>query len=139
MKVTYYSVLLNLIKVAVAMLCASLIGLQKQNNHKITGIHALQFIGIGTCFFMIVSINLSPLLLIEPYRVAGNIMIGILLLGAIVLIKEKTTLQGIVSAATICVTGSIGIAIGIGLFIEGISLTILTFLLLSWLNDYIKS
>ncbi len=138
MKAIDSSVLLNLIKVIVALLCASLIGLQKQENLRITGIHTLQIIGIGTCFFMILSVSLSPLLFVEPYRVAANIMIGMLLFGVFVLIKEKTTYQGIVSAATIWVTGIIGIAIGIGLFIEGIFMTILTFFLLGWLNNNIK-
>ena len=138
MKAIYSSVLLNLIKVIVSLLCASLIGLQKQENLRIAGIHTLQIIGIGTCFFMVISISLSPFLFVEPYRVAGNIMIGMLLFGVFVLLKEETTYKGILSAAMIWVTGTIGIAIGIGLFIEGIFMTILTFFLLGWLNNNVK-
>lgn len=135
MRLYFAPVILNFIKIVVAILCASLIGLQNTNTDKKNRIVSLILVAIGACFFMIVSITLSPLVLIEPYNVAGNVMLGILLLGTIVMIKEKATITGIENATVIWVTGAVGLAIGTGMFVEGILITILTYFLIGWLNN----
>lgn len=135
MHLYFAPVILNFIKIVVAILCASLIGLQNASNDKKSRIVSLILVAIGACFFMIVSITLSPLVLIEPYNVAGNVMLGILLLGTIVMIKEKATITGIENATVIWVTGAVGLAIGTGMFVEGILITILVYFLIGWLNN----
>jgi putative Mg2+ transporter-C (MgtC) family protein len=135
MRLYFAPVILNVVKVVVAILCASLIGLQNANDDKKSVMVTLILITLGACFFMIVSITLSPLVPIEPYNVAGNVMLGILLLGTIVMIKEKATITGIENAAVIWVSGAVGLAIGTGMFVEGILITILVYFLIGWLNN----
>ncbi len=135
MRLYFAPVILNFVKIVVAILCASLIGLQNTNNDKKSRIVSLILVAVGACFFMIVSITLSPLVLIEPYNVAGNVMLGILLLGTIVMIKAKATITGIENATVIWVTGAVGLAIGTGMFVEGILITILACFLIGWLNN----
>jgi putative Mg2+ transporter-C (MgtC) family protein len=138
-KYVFSAVILNIVKVLVAILCAGLIGLQRTKQYRLAGIQSLAFIAAGATLLMIISLTLSPGIITEPYRIASNVMIGMILLSSVVIIKERGSLDGIVNAAAIWVSAAIGLAIGAGLFLEGIFVTFATFLLLSWLNKRLEN
>lgn len=53
---------------------------------------------------------------VDPTRMAQGIMTGIGFLGAGVIMKERFTIRGLTTAASIWITASIGIMIGMGFF-----------------------
>jgi putative Mg2+ transporter-C (MgtC) family protein len=67
----------------------------------------------------------------DPTRMAQGIMTGIGFLGAGVIFKEGLTVRGLTTAASIWVTASIGILIGIGFWIPAIMGAAATLLVLS--------
>jgi putative Mg2+ transporter-C (MgtC) family protein len=88
---------------------------------------------------MMVTVTLSPLVITEPYRVASNVMLGMLILGMLVLVRNKITVKKVLAIVLIWVSGAVGLAIGSGLFLEGILVAIVTFFLLNLLNNKIQS
>ena len=59
-------------------------------------------------------------------------MLGILFLGIIVVLKSKGSLVSLVSSASLWVAGAVGLATGIGLFLESILVTAIAYGVLRW-------
>jgi len=79
---------------------------------------------------------------VDPTRMAQGVMTGIGFLGAGVIMKEKFTIRGLTTAASIWITASIGIILGMGFYSAGIMATVLTLIVLSffgWLERLIPS
>ncbi len=67
---------------------------------------------------------------VDPTRMAQGIMTGIGFLGAGVIMKERFAIRGLTTAASIWVTASIGIMVGLGFYFPAILTTILTLIVL---------
>lgn len=67
----------------------------------------------------------------DPARMAQGIMTGIGFLGAGVIFKEGLSVRGLTTAASIWMTASIGILVGVGFYYPAILATILTLGVLS--------
>jgi putative Mg2+ transporter-C (MgtC) family protein len=67
----------------------------------------------------------------DPTRMAQGIMTGIGFLGAGVIFKEGLTVRGLTTAASIWMTASIGILVGVGFWMPAIFGTIATLVVLS--------
>ena len=79
---------------------------------------------------------------VDPARMAQGIMTGIGFLGAGVIMKEGLTVRGLTTAASIWMTASIGILLGIGFYFPAIVATLLTLGVLSlfrWIEAIIPS
>lgn len=87
---------------------------------------------------MIASITLSPVLFSPPGHMLEFVMLGITLLGIMVVIRQKGTLLSIRQAGSIWFCGTMGLAVGVGLFLEGIFVSGSAFLLIKWFDRYIK-
>jgi putative Mg2+ transporter-C (MgtC) family protein len=133
------SLLLNIVKILVTILCIYLINLPRQNSSGPVHSISLQLIGIGSCLFMMVAVTLSPLVISQPQQVAGNVMLGMIIFGIIVMLKNKFTAQSITAVVLIWVSGAVGMAVGSGLFMEAILVTFLTYFLLNLLIKNIYS
>ncbi|UCF63776.1 MAG: MgtC/SapB family protein [bacterium] len=132
------SILLNLIKLWVTTLAVLMIGWSRPEEEKFQYLLSLVFVGIGSCLFMIVTVELAPYFVIQPQHIAGNVMLGMLVLGMIIIIKNKVSGTSILSAASIWLSGATGLAIGIGLFMEGIAMAFISFLTFKWLSRLVK-
>jgi putative Mg2+ transporter-C (MgtC) family protein len=67
----------------------------------------------------------------DPTRLAQGIMTGIGFLGAGVIFKEGLTVRGLTTAASIWITASIGILVGVGFWFPALTGTIATLVVLS--------
>jgi len=132
MEPIFSSVLLNGIKIFVAILCAIILGVARSETYRPSAISSLILIAVGACLFMIISIALNPLIISEPQKTAANVMVGMLFLGMIVILKDRGSLSSLVSSASIWVIGAVGLAIGTGLFIESIMVTGIAYGTLRW-------
>jgi len=130
--------LLNIVKVVVAMLCGGLIGLERARDQKPAGVRTQMLVAMGSALFMVVSMSMGNRVNVDPTRIAAQVVSGIGFLGAGAIIRERGSVMGMTTAASIWVTASIGLAIGAGMFLEGIMLTIIAYLVLGWLSRYIK-
>ena len=109
-----------------AMVCGTLIGLERRAHDKPAGRRTMALICVGSAIFtltsMVVAGGADPG---DPGRIAAQVVTGIGFLGAGAIIREGTTVIGLTTAATIWVVAAIGILIGAGYAAGGLALTFL--------------
>lgn len=114
-----------------ALLCGSLIGIERQLRGKPTGIRTCSLIILGTYIFMACSSFVTEnATMSDPSRIIGQIITGIGFLGAGVMLSKGRSVYGVTSAATIWALAAIGICIGIGELGSAIKLSVIVVLVL---------
>jgi putative Mg2+ transporter-C (MgtC) family protein len=126
------SLAIALVKLGLAMLCGSLLGLERELKEKPAGLRTFMLITTGSCLFVIVGVEISQSWTgaSDPGRVAAQVVAGIGFLGAGTIIHSRGSVHGMTSAATIWLSAGIGIAIAVDMFMLAI---IVTFLILGML------
>ena len=111
-------------RLLLAALLGGIIGVERELNHKPAGIRTNMLICLGAALFSIISYEMGGPTG-EHTRIASQIIPGIGFIGAGVVIRERGTVVGITSAATIFVVASIGMAVGSGLYVTGVFVSLL--------------
>ena len=109
--------------IGTAMLCSTIIGMERQLNGKPIGIRTSSLIVLGTYIFMAAAIYVSNDMS-DPSRIIGQVITGIGFLGAGVMLARDGLVLGVTSAATIWSLASIGVCIGIGFYLSAIKLSV---------------
>ena len=121
-----FSQLEYFIRILLAGICGSVIGLERRKRFKDAGIRTHLILAIGCAVIMIVSkYAFSDTLDYDSARVASNIITGVGFLGAGVIFVKSGSVRGLTTAAGIWTTAAIGMAIGAGFYLLGIAVTIL--------------
>lgn len=142
--VTAWDIIVRLVLVTVL---SGIIGVEREYHHKPAGLRTNVMVGLGSALFTIASIRAVDLFpeiaSIDPTRIAAQIVtgIGFLGVGTILFEKDRTTVIGLTTAATLWVVAGVGMAVGMGLYLEAIIATAMvffTFLVLSRLVDMVR-
>jgi putative Mg2+ transporter-C (MgtC) family protein len=113
-------------KLILAAVLGGLVGLERELSHKPAGIRTNLLICLGAALFTIISTQTARAFGAgDPARIAAQIIPGIGFIGAGVVIRERGTIIGITSAATIFVVASIGMAVGSGLIATAVFASLL--------------
>lgn len=127
-------------KFMLAAILGAVIGLEREIHGRPAGFRTHLLVSLGSCLYVITSIhfytiygNFSGTVApgVDPGRVAAQVVAGIGFLGAGAIIREKSSVRGLTTAACLWVAAAIGVACGIGLF--GISLLVTLMSLVSLL------
>lgn len=138
--VTHISEADIVLRIILATVLSSIVGIEREYHHKPAGLRTNVMVGLGSCLFTLVSIRATDLFpaltAIDPTRIAAQIVTGIGFLGAgtILFEKDRSSVIGLTTAATLWVVAAVGTAIGMGLYLEAIFGTLMvffTFLVLS--------
>ncbi|WP_083511822.1 MgtC/SapB family protein [Alicyclobacillus acidiphilus] len=102
------------------------IGVERKVHYKQAGVRTHFIVAIGSALMMIVSkyafmdiIN-NHTIILDPSRVAAQVVSGIGFLGAGVIIFQRNAIRGLTTAAGVWATAGIGLAVGAGMYIIGI-------------------
>ncbi|HEY1264945.1 MAG TPA: MgtC/SapB family protein [Terriglobales bacterium] len=128
----------NLERLGTAVLLGGAVGLERQIRHKAAGLRTNMLICFGACLFTILSHELAAGFGGDPVRIASQIIPGIGFLGAGTILRERGSIIGLTSAATIFVTASVGMAVGGGLYLTAVFATLIGLLALvvfGWLEQ----
>lgn len=124
----------------VALLMGGLIGLERAWHGRPAGLRTHSLVCVSSSLLMLLTVYQWDLLSatvpleairIDPTRMAQGIMTGIGFLGAGVIMKEKLTIRGLTTAASIWMTASIGIMVGLGFYVSATAATIITLVVLA--------
>lgn len=138
------------IRMGLALLAGGIIGLERAMHGREAGFRTHALVCVSSSLLMVLMVyqwDLVPKEFLDtvradPTRMAQGIMTGIGFLGAGVIIKEGLTVRGLTTAASIWMTASIGIVIGMGLYFPALLATIITVLTLSvfrWFESQIPA
>jgi len=134
----------------VALTAGGIIGLERSYNGRPAGFRTHALVCLSSAVLMLLTVHQWELLKdapietirVDPTRMAQGIMTGIGFLGAGVIMKDSFTIRGLTTAASIWITASIGILIGMGYLVIAVAATILSLGILSlfrWLEARIPS
>jgi len=118
-----------ILRLVLAALFGSAIGIERELRHKTAGFRTNILICIGAAVITIVSISIavdSSTAPADPGRIAAQIVTGVGFLGAGAIIQSRGSVVGLTTAASIWITSGIGIALGAGYYLAGVIVTILT-------------
>ncbi len=120
------------LRLVIASVCGVLIGWERTNRAKEAGLRTHCIVACASCLMMLVSIygfmNIPNVVNRDPARIAAQIVSGIGFLGAGMVFVKHQNISGLTTAAGIWATAGIGMAIGCGMYVIGISGTILILL-----------
>lgn len=115
-----------ILSILLAGLCGFFIGLERQSRSKEAGVRTHTIVSMASALIMIVSkYGFADVYDYDAARIAAQIVSGIGFLGAGIIIYRRDILRGVTTAAGIWATAGIGMAMGAGLWIIGLSFTIL--------------
>jgi len=128
------------LRLAVAALLGSAIGFERERLMWSAGIRTHMLVSVGACLVMIVSAygfqhaTLMPHVILDPSRIAAQVVSGIGFLGAGAILLRGQAVRGMTTAASIWAVAALGLAAGGGLFFAAVVSTVLILLILAGLK-----
>jgi putative Mg2+ transporter-C (MgtC) family protein len=118
-------------------LSAMIIGVERQLLGKPIGIRTSALICMGTYVFVAITRHMSNEMT-DPSRIVGQVITGIGFLGAGVMMSKNGSIVGLTSAAAIWILAAVGVIVGMGYYLLGVKIAVLTAGILvgvSWLES----
>lgn len=111
-----------------ALALSSIIGLEREYRQKSAGLRTHTLVGVGAALFMLISkygFNdvLGSHVIVDPSRVAAQIVTGIGFIGAGIIFVRQGSVRGLTTAAGVWMTAAVGAASGAGLPLLAIATT----------------
>ena len=127
------------VRLLVAATLGSLIGFERERLLWAAGIRTHMLVCVGACLVMIVSAYgfndvLSDHVVLDPSRVAAQVVSGIGFLGAGSILLRGSVIRGLTTVASIWTVAAIGLAIGGGLYFAGVASTLIILVILAGLK-----
>src|ERR1700733_11205948 len=115
-------------ELALAFTLSSLIGLEREWRQKSAGLRTHTLVGTGAALFLIISKYgftdvLGPHVILDPSRVAAQIVTGIGFIGGGLIFVRGDAVRGLTTAAIVWITAAIGMACGAGLPLLALAVT----------------
>ena len=132
-----FDILPHLIPIAVAYCLALPIGWNRERAERSAGLRTFPLVAIASCgFVQAVESTMSH----DPSavaRVLEGVIAGIGFLGGGAILQQRRSVKGTATAASLWITGAMGVAIGLGSYDVGLVLTVFT-LLTFWIMAPLK-
>lgn len=113
-------------RIGIALICGTIIGLERELFNKTAGMKTLMLVCLGSTLFATISIFMGKGQGVDQTRIIAQIVSGIGFLGAGVILQNKGGVLGMTSAANIWFTGAVGCVIGIGEYELAIALSMIS-------------
>src|ERR1700704_2512903 len=123
----------QIIELFVAFGLTSLIGLEREIQGKSAGVRTQTIVGTAAALILLVSkygftdVLQDGLVIVDPSRVAAQIVSGIGFLGAGIIIFRRGSVHGLTTAAAVWESAAIGMAAGAGLLLLAVTVTAMHF------------
>jgi putative Mg2+ transporter-C (MgtC) family protein len=126
----------QLVELLVAFLLTALIGLEREIQGKSAGLRTQTIVGTSAALIILISkygfgdmLTVGTIVL-DPSRVAAQVVSGIGFLGAGLIITRRGAVHGLTTAAAIWECAAIGMAAGSGLLLLAVAVTVLHFVII---------
>ncbi len=127
------------LKLLLAALLGGVVGLERGIHRKPAGLRTSMFICLGSALFTLMSDIISERFGdVSHTRIVSNLIPGIGFLGAGAIIRERGSVVGLTTAATIFVLAGVGMAVGGGMYWTAVFTAVVVLVALAalgWLED----
>ena len=125
------------LRLLIATVLGAVVGLERERLEWAAGLRTHALVCVGAALFMIVSafgfadaLGSSDVVL-DPSRVAAQVVSGIGFIGAGTIILRREIVRGLTTAASIWAVAAIGLAVGGGMYLAAIATTVLALVILA--------
>lgn len=124
------------LRLLLAMVLGSIIGMEREAIHRPAGLRTHTLVSIGSALFTLLSIYMSwwDGQVREPARIAAQVVSGIGFLGAGTILRQRSGVRGLTTAASLWAVSGIGMAAGAGYYFGSALATLFVFLSLTVLG-----
>jgi putative Mg2+ transporter-C (MgtC) family protein len=125
----------QIIELFVAFGLTALIGIEREIQGKSAGLRTQTIVGTAAALILLVSkygfsdVLVDNLVVVDPSRVAAQIVSGIGFLGAGIIIFRRGSVHGLTTAASVWESAAIGMAAGSGLLLLACTVTAMHFII----------
>jgi putative Mg2+ transporter-C (MgtC) family protein len=128
-----------IVRLLLASALGSVIGLERERLLWAAGLRTHMLVAVGSCLVVIVSAYgfstvLGPHVILDPSRVAAQVVSGVGFLGAGSIILRNEAVKGLTTAASLWAVAGIGLAAGAGLYTAAVASTAIILLILAGLK-----
>jgi len=109
------------IKLLLSVALGSIIGAERERHGRAAGLRTHALVCVGSCMITMISIYMAQACVnsgqqCDPTRIAAGIVTGIGFLGAGTIIRERASIVGLTTAASLWTVSAIGMGIGCGFY-----------------------
>ena len=124
-------------KIIVCVILVGAIGYNREKKGMVVGIRTHVMVGLVGLLIQITSLEYYRINGgdNDVFRLAGQYISGIGFLGAGTILKDKRSVKGLTTAASICLVAIIGLAVGAGIYLASILVTLVAY---AFLNDIFR-
>lgn len=112
-------------KLILAAVVGGFTGYEREKSNQFAGFRTHILVSVGACITSVIALELfnkySSISTMDPARLPAQVLSGIGFLGAGAILKNSNGIRGLTTAAGIWATACIGIAIGYGQYVLGIT------------------
>ena len=128
------------IKIILGVILTGSIGYNREKKGMVVGIRTHVMVGLVGLLIQITSLEYYRVNggSNDVFRLAGQYISGIGFLGAGTILKDKRSIKGLTTAASICLAAIIGLAVGSGIYISSIVITIVAYAFLNDIFNFIR-
>ena len=127
----WQSTLNDLARLALAMALGGVVGYERERGHRPAGLRTHMMVCMGAALVMVTGMYLHDIFegqqSLDPARLGAQVVSGIGFLGAGSILKSGSNIRGLTTAATLWVVACIGLAVGAGLWVPSVAVTLLAF------------
>jgi len=123
-------------RLVTATVLTSLVGLDRERRESSAGLRTHALVGMSACLLMIVSafgfadVLGTSAVVLDPSRIAAQVVTGIGFLGAGTIIAHGSLIRGLTTAASVWSVAAIGMAVGGGMYWAALIATVVSLVLL---------
>jgi putative Mg2+ transporter-C (MgtC) family protein len=126
-------------RLLLAAALGSAIGWERERLQWAAGLRTHMLVSVGSCLMVIVSAYgfsavLGPRVILDPSRVAAQVVTGVGFLGAGSIILRNEAVKGLTTAASVWAVAGVGLAAGAGLYTAAVATTVIILVILAGLK-----
>jgi len=127
-----------IIRLVLSLVLGGFIGIERQLHRRTAGLRTHILVSLGSCLIMLTSIYIFAIYKneasLDPARIAAGVITGIGFLGAGAIIRDRSGVKGLTTAASLWVVAGIGLSTGCGFYSAAIVTTLLALVTLLFLR-----
>ncbi len=123
------------LRLTVGLVLGAVIGFERELHRQPAGFRTHSLVSLGAALFTVVSAFGFSGDLVDPTRIAAQIVSGIGFIGAGTILQYRGHIRGLTTAASLWSVAAIGTAAGAGLYVVAVVGTVLILVILSVLDN----
>lgn len=121
-----FNVLPHLIALVAAYALAFPIGWNREQEERSAGLRTFPLVAVATCGFIQAAESITAASPEAMARVVEGLITGMGFIGGGAILRRENSVKGTATAASLWITGAIGVAVGLGSYDVGLMLSIAT-------------